>query len=231
MPLSPSNTQQSLRETLEETIGRELAGALEDKGFERLTPVQEAVLAPELSGKDLRISSQTGSGKTVAIGLTLRNDVTGEEPEAQPEEGDTSGNLKGRDQRARPRALVVTPTRELAKQVEEELSWLFAPLEAKVASVTGGGGYRDSSGQIATRRNNCGDGHYNIYEKPASSCRPPTARPGTSMHERGLAIDFTQGGSTLTRSSSGFHWLKANAASFGFYNLPSEPWHWSTNGN
>ena len=95
----------------------------------------------------------------------------------------------------------------------------------------GGGGYRDSSGQIATRRNNCGDGHYNIYEKPASSCRPPTARPGTSMHERGLAIDFTQGGSTLTRSSSGFHWLKANAASFGFYNLPSEPWHWSTNGN
>ena len=95
----------------------------------------------------------------------------------------------------------------------------------------GGGGYRDSSGQIATRRNNCGDGHYNIYEKPASSCRPPTARPGTSMHERGLAIDFTQNGSTLTRSSSGFHWLKANAAAYGFFNLPSEPWHWSTNGN
>ena len=95
----------------------------------------------------------------------------------------------------------------------------------------GGGGYRDSSGQIATRRNNCGDGHYNIYEKPASACRPPTARPGTSMHERGLAIDFTQNGSTLTRSSSGFHWLKANAAAYGFFNLPSEPWHWSTNGN
>ncbi len=95
----------------------------------------------------------------------------------------------------------------------------------------GGGGYRDSAGQIATRRNNCGDGQYNIYEKPASACRPPTARPGSSMHERGLAIDFTQGGSTLTRSSSGFHWLKANAASYGFYNLPSEPWHWSTNGN
>ena len=95
----------------------------------------------------------------------------------------------------------------------------------------GGGGYRDSSGQIATRRNNCGSSHYDIYEKPASACSPPTARPGRSMHERGLAIDFTQGGSTLTRSSSGFHWLKANAASYGFYNLPSEPWHWSTNGN
>ena len=95
----------------------------------------------------------------------------------------------------------------------------------------GGGGYRDSAGQIATRRNNCGSSNYAIYEMPASSCRPPTARPGSSMHERGLAIDFTQGGSTLTRGSSGFAWLKANAASFGFFNLPSEPWHWSTNGN
>ena len=95
----------------------------------------------------------------------------------------------------------------------------------------GGGGYRDSAGQIATRRNNCGSSNYAIYEMPASSCRPPTARPGSSMHERGLAIDFTQGGSTLTRGSSGFAWLRANAASYGFFNLPSEPWHWSTNGN
>jgi len=94
-----------------------------------------------------------------------------------------------------------------------------------------GGGYRDPAGQIAVRRNNCGSSQYAIYEAPASSCSPPTARPGTSMHERGLAIDFTQGGSTLTRSSSAFAWLKANAAGFGFYNLPSEPWHWSTNGN
>ncbi len=95
----------------------------------------------------------------------------------------------------------------------------------------GGGGYRDPAGQIAVRRNNCGSSNYAIYEMPASQCSPPTARPGTSMHERGLAIDFTQGGSTLTRGSSGFAWLRANAASFGFFNLPSEPWHWSTNGN
>lgn len=95
----------------------------------------------------------------------------------------------------------------------------------------GGGGYRDPAGQIAVRRNNCGSSNYAIYEAPASSCSPPTARPGSSMHERGLAIDFTQGGSTLTRGSSGFAWLKANAASYGFANLPSEPWHWSTNGN
>jgi uncharacterized membrane protein YgcG len=95
----------------------------------------------------------------------------------------------------------------------------------------GGGGYRDPAGQIAVRRNNCGTSNYAIYEMPASQCRPPTARPGQSMHERGLAIDFTQGGSTLNRGSSGYAWLRANAASYGFYNLPVEPWHWSTNGN
>ena len=95
----------------------------------------------------------------------------------------------------------------------------------------GGGGYRDPAGQIAVRRNNCGSSNYAIYEMPASSCSPPTARPGTSMHERGLAVDFTQGGGTLNRGSSGFAWLRANGSSFGFYNLPSEPWHWSSNGN
>jgi hypothetical protein len=94
----------------------------------------------------------------------------------------------------------------------------------------GGGGFRDPAGQIAVRRSNCGTSDYAVYHMPASSCRPPTARPGQSMHERGLAIDFTQGGRTLTRSSSGFHWLKANAGRFGLRNLPSEPWHWSTNG-
>jgi hypothetical protein len=95
-----------------------------------------------------------------------------------------------------------------------------------------GGGFRDSQAQINTRRNNCGPTHYDIYEKPASQCSPPTAIPGRSMHERGLAIDFTSNGSLITsRSNPAFQWLAANAARFGLYNLPSEPWHWSTNGN
>lgn len=94
-----------------------------------------------------------------------------------------------------------------------------------------GGGYRDPAGQIAVRRKNCGGSDYAVYQMPASSCRPPTARPGTSMHERGLAVDFTSGGGTLTRGSAAFAWMKANAGRFGFQNLPSEPWHWSSNGN
>mgnify|MGYP000499716001 CR=1 FL=1 len=140
MPLTTTSNEPSLLDSLKDTIGPELVGALEKKGFERLTPVQEAVLAPELQGKDLRISSQTGSGKTVAIGLVLRDVLRAAEAEGDVP---SDGNAKGLDQRARPRALVVTPTRELAKQVEEELAWLYAPLGVKVVSVTGGAGYRD----------------------------------------------------------------------------------------
>jgi peptidoglycan hydrolase CwlO-like protein len=96
----------------------------------------------------------------------------------------------------------------------------------------GGVGYRDSSAQIATRRANCGTSDYAIYHMPSSQCRPPTAPPGTSQHERGLAIDFTANGSLInSRSNPAFQWLAANAGSYGLRNLPSEPWHWSTNGN
>ena len=93
-----------------------------------------------------------------------------------------------------------------------------------------GGGWRSSSQQIVLRRAHCGGSYEAIYLARASACRPPTARPGSSQHERGLAVDFTQNGSTLTRGSSGYRWMKANAWKYGFKNLPSEAWHWSTTG-
>jgi len=93
-----------------------------------------------------------------------------------------------------------------------------------------GGGYRDPADQVAVRRANCGTSDYAIYEAPASACSPPTAPPGTSQHEQGLAVDITCGGGTISRGSACFNWLAANAAGFGFYNLPEEPWHWSTSG-
>jgi hypothetical protein len=96
-----------------------------------------------------------------------------------------------------------------------------------------GGGYRSSDAQIALRRAHCGSSDYAIYEMSPSSCSPPTARPGASMHEQGLAVDFTcnGGGAISSRSSPCFQWLSANAGGYGFRNLPSEPWHWSVNGN
>ncbi len=97
--------------------------------------------------------------------------------------------------------------------------------------VLDGSAFRDSSRQIQLRASHCGTSYEALFTMPSSSCSPPTARPGQSMHERGLAIDFTEGGRTLSRSSVSFLWLVQNAADFGFFNLPSEPWHWSVNGN
>ena len=95
-----------------------------------------------------------------------------------------------------------------------------------------GGGYRSAASQIALRRAHCGTSQWAIYQKPSYQCRPPTARPGRSMHEQGKAIDFRHNGRSVnSRNSTAFRWLAANAKTYGLYNLPSEPWHWSTNGN
>jgi D-alanyl-D-alanine carboxypeptidase len=52
------------------------------------------------------------------------------------------------------------------------------------------------------------------------------------MHEQGLAIDFMWDGSMISsHSNAAWQWLNANAATYGFYNLPVEPWHWSVNGH
>jgi LAS superfamily LD-carboxypeptidase LdcB len=112
----------------------------------------------------------------------------------------------------------------------ESLAALLAAAEADGVRL-GGGGFRDRAAQIARRLDNCGPSHHDLYVRPASSCAPPTARPGHSMHELGLAIDFTFEGALIgNRSNRGYLWLAANAGRFGLRNLPSEPWHWSTTG-
>jgi LAS superfamily LD-carboxypeptidase LdcB len=95
-----------------------------------------------------------------------------------------------------------------------------------------GGGYRDRDQQVRLRAQHCGSSEYAIYQMPSGSCSPPTAIPGTSMHERGLAIDFQCAGHSMSgRSSACFAWMAAHAVEFGLSNLPSEPWHWSVDGS
>jgi peptidoglycan hydrolase CwlO-like protein len=93
-----------------------------------------------------------------------------------------------------------------------------------------GNGWRDPAEQVALRRSHCGSSHYAIYEAPASACSPPTARPGQSLHEQGLAIDFTCAGSTVSWGDRCHDFLRAHAADFGFHPLSSEPWHFSPTG-
>ena len=140
-----------------------------------------------------------------------------------------------RASRSAPRAtgsVTVTTVRGItvATEIAQQLEDLLAAAAADGFNL-GGGGYRSSDGQVATRRANCGGSDFDVYQKPASQCSPPTARPGQSMHERGLAIDFTWNGGLVSSRNAAFQWLRANAGRFGLANLPAEPWHWSVNGN
>ncbi len=115
--------------------------------------------------------------------------------------------------------------------IANQLEGLLAAMSA-AGYTLGGGGYRSPQSQIDLRRRNCGTSDYAIWRMPARNCRPPTAPPGRSDHERGLAIDFTVNGRAIRSRSSGvFNALVRLAPDFGFKNLPSEPWHWSVTGS
>jgi len=105
-------------------LPRALAGALADRGYAQPTAVQAAVLEPEAVGRDLLVSAQTGSGKTVAFGLAFAADLLGGADALGPA--------------GAPLALVIAPTRELALQVASELAWLYAPAGGRIATCVGG---------------------------------------------------------------------------------------------
>src|SRR3954471_1832347 len=100
-----------------------LAEALDARSYDQLTEVQSAVLAEEADGRDLIVSAKTGSGKTVAFGIAMAQQLL--EAERLPFSRE-------------PLALVVTPTRELAIQVSRELDWLYANAAARVVTCVGG---------------------------------------------------------------------------------------------
>ena len=101
-----------------------LARALTERQYTDLTPVQAAVLKPEAEGRDILVSAQTGSGKTVAYGLAIASSLL---------DGD-----KPMGRASAPLALIVAPTRELALQVERELAWLYEHTRARIVSCVGG---------------------------------------------------------------------------------------------
>lgn len=110
--------------TIPEGVTPALSKALEKREYESLTPVQAAVLDPELKGKDLLVSAQTGSGKTVAFGIAMAPELLGTEDRMERAQ--------------KPLALCVAPTRELALQVSRELEWLYADAGARITTCVGG---------------------------------------------------------------------------------------------
>ncbi len=112
-----------------------LKGALDAQGYTEPTSVQAAVMEPQVADRDLLVSAQTGSGKTVAYGLTMAQSLMGDGSELPPP--------------GIPMALVVAPTRELAIQVHRELSWLYQDARGRIASCIGGMDPRQESRALA----------------------------------------------------------------------------------
>ena len=96
-----------------------LLRATRELGFTRPTPIQEQAIPQALAGKDLLACAMTGSGKTAAFVLPILQRLM-----AKP--------------RGTTRALVLTPTRELAAQVEEHLRQLASYSPVRGAAVFGG---------------------------------------------------------------------------------------------
>ena len=101
-----------------------LTRALAERNYTVPTPVQLAVLEPDAEGRDLLVSAQTGSGKTIAFGMAFADTLL--------EGAATFGPARD------PLALIIAPTRELALQVQRELSWLYQYAGARIVSCVGG---------------------------------------------------------------------------------------------
>ncbi len=101
-----------------------LSEALAARGYTALTPVQDAVVQADAGGRDLIVSAQTGSGKTVAFGLAMAPQLLDDKGRAPPPRT--------------PLALIIAPTRELALQVSRELQWLYEKAGLRIATCVGG---------------------------------------------------------------------------------------------
>lgn len=184
---------------------------------------------------DSTSSDSTNSGPTTTPGT----DTSGTTP-TKPNAAGANGTAPGA---TIPKTVVVVAVDttwvrgiEVASSIADRFGDMMAAAEEDGINL-GGSGYRNVLRQIELRREHCGATEYDIWLKPSWECSPPVARPGTSMHEKGLAIDFAVEVGTededliRTRDHPAFGWLKAYNARTGFLrNLDLEPWHWSTTG-
>ncbi len=208
----------------------------------------EAGLAEDVAELDVIKAQQEALGQELTLRLLAEEE---RQRELAAQDAELAGQIEAEEERIRQELAARQagggsggdrgPIPDASEIIRVRGFWVHQSIEANVAALIdaaaadginfGGGGWRSSASQIALRKAHCGTSEYAIWEMPSSQCRPPTARPGASMHERGKAIDFTFNGRIIgTRNNDGYRWLAANAASYGFFNLPSEPWHWSTNG-
>ncbi|HJS15654.1 MAG TPA: DEAD/DEAH box helicase, partial [Rheinheimera sp.] len=104
-------------------LAPDLLRALVECGYSDMTPVQEQAIVPARRGKDLQVTAQTGTGKTAAFAIPVLQRML-DKPK------DTVAQ--------RPRALILTPTRELAEQIAESISAYAQFVPVSVTALYGG---------------------------------------------------------------------------------------------
>lgn len=97
--------------------------AVEESGYETMTPIQSKAIPKVLEGKDLIAVAQTGTGKTAAFSLPIIQLLVNGEGKRKPKTA---------------RSLILAPTRELALQIEENIRGYAKYLHYKIALVFGG---------------------------------------------------------------------------------------------
>ena len=102
-------------------IKEQIDSNLELRGFTELTPIQKAIMEKDITGRDALVSAQTGSGKTIAFGLSIVSNIPNNNKVKKP-----------------PSVLIIAPTRELALQVQNELDWLYSKTSICIVSCVGG---------------------------------------------------------------------------------------------
>ncbi|MBU2426016.1 MAG: DEAD/DEAH box helicase, partial [Gammaproteobacteria bacterium] len=104
-------------------LAPELQRALIECGYSVMTPVQVQAITPARRGKDLQVTAQTGTGKTAAFAVPLLQRML-DKPKATASR--------------RPRALILTPTRELAEQLADAIAAYAQFIEISVTALYGG---------------------------------------------------------------------------------------------
>ncbi len=104
-------------------LAPQISQALETCGYKKLTPVQEKAVVAARRGKDILAIAQTGTGKTAAYAIPVLQQLLD-----NPREGSNP----------KPRALVLTPTRELAEQLSHTIGTYAQCTDLKITSVYGG---------------------------------------------------------------------------------------------
>ncbi|WMJ84579.1 DEAD/DEAH box helicase [Oscillospiraceae bacterium LTW-04] len=111
-----------------------ILAALQTQGYDKPTPIQQQAITPALEGKDLLGCAQTGTGKTAAFALPILQRLN------------ATGAVKNK---RRARALILTPTRELALQIHESLIAYGKQLPLKGTVIFGGVSQNPQTEQLA----------------------------------------------------------------------------------